>query len=289
MPAPEWFQHESSKKAGLDAVKRITRLANQVRPGTASFTPYKVYAKPQDYQPAHSKGAKRLLLRVDEAGREFKRVEWSTTPRSELDVSSTQGASPEKVRAEIKKLLTGKLDTRVQMLPWPEGKPRPTRVIVHPTRPRSEMYGEGNVSLGEESEEGKKQVRIDFRHRPEDPYISQVFDWKSGTLTPTASIHIPAKNGERLSDTQKARLEALFENLKTFAQVGLKSGHLKMRPNRERHPPVGKPDPVLLDGTPESWSYAKFVTWKDAPHVPEFYDLRDYWIEQRHAPKKKTD
>ncbi|MFH0713820.1 MAG: hypothetical protein V1722_04260 [Candidatus Micrarchaeota archaeon] len=102
--------------------------------GTAgvSVLPWRVYRKPEEFQPGHFPGAKRVLLRTNLEGN-MNRGAWGNLPREEATPREAREVMAQLSRKWVEKLLTDSSGI------WLRGteKPRSLHFIVHSVEPRA--------------------------------------------------------------------------------------------------------------------------------------------------------
>ncbi len=222
-----------TKLWGLKKLRKITRGSRNF--GTA---PYKAYTDPNQFHIEDALGHPRLLVRTDEKGRRYQRLEWRDMPREDVHIHNTFGrrsANESHVRKGLAKMAR-----------------RPgINIIVHPTRPREEIAYTGSFFF-QKSGEGKAGIRIYIKRNP------RAEETRHNIITePLISIEDifekPPKNPD--SRGKNTDLKRIVNNAIEFARRAL--GTRQIRLSSERH------------------IEAHFLTFKRRPTFLEFYDLRE--------------
>lgn len=215
---------------------------------------------------ARNPNAERLLLRTDENAKAHKRLMWHSMPRTEI-FESFHSATP-----ESEKLLSFL-------------ERNPARLIVHPTRIREKIAWTGQLKVGAETKWSEQMVRINLVKNPptnlatdENALVHRnlfnIFgeqysrDYRSGKASITLRFKIsgnslePTKESREILDQIKSEKGAseIVGNSLEFLRRGINLRQIKF--NRF--------ETELL-----------FVTFRDKPTFPEFYDLK----EKRARPK----
>lgn len=263
-----------TKLYGLKRIREIVNRVNKETPGLVAFSTFKVYRRPEQFRESHAGNAQRLLIRTDEVGARHTRTTWSNLPRGEIVrapgneiqfngmITSFGPFHTDKVQEVMRRLVNPK-DPQMHdtwLSPWNKthrvtSEPLPfVQQIVHPTRLREDKYGDGELKTYVDSK-GRCMIQFGYDHKIQEernPHASVAFfEWKNGTLTPVDSAEDWSKNTEssRIDETHRE----LLNRVKKFAEVGVRTGQIK----------------IQKDG----YTWIRFLTWKDDPHKPEFYDL----------------
>lgn len=232
----ERFKRSFTKLWGL---KKLHEIAKGLH-GVAYVSPHKVYASENQYRPNHERNMPRILLRGDEVAKQYHYLHWPDLPRIN-DAKAGDLSVPQRIREVI---------NRSQPL-GPLRLSR-SRILMHPTKPTSEMHFEGEIRW----RWGKLAIRF-FRHIG-DKEKSSIKDeryrsdwtgkkWKVEGQQGTVSISEAAFPAE-------AKL-ALRHALRVL-QSATKQHQIKLIPSREYS--------------------LRFVTWKDNPSLLELHDLMEY-------------
>ncbi len=243
---------ERNKRAGLGKLREIVQRVNDPQrgiPGSATFATYKIYKRPEAFRMVHAGTSPRLLVRTDEAGREYRQLVHGMMPRFH-DTGGFEANTETDVHDVLR--TAGSMVREDQLRPkgLQDKASRLTRFIVHPTRPKDEVTGEGSIHFVNGV---KNHVQIRYFGRHFDGVYA--FAWKDGKLEKDVRYSTPIPS-------EVSGAQTLFDTLQRFVEEGLKSKQLKFR---------------------EGHTTVRFLTWKDQQHKPEFYDLKEAWEE----PAKK--
>lgn len=221
---------QMNKRFGLKKLKKIA--GNDPR---WSVSPHLVLESPRQFRSSQAKKKPRLLVRTDEVGNSYKRLDWLTIPRFD--------STPKKVERKARLLedtVRKKLhETGIRYsLKY---NPDRIRYVFHPTKPREQIHSFGIISLFKNN-----TVRI-----------------KIGPAIPKNTMHreqmsfqfiFHKKNNKwfcELEDEHYAKYNPLIKKMLAFVEQGIETKQLKTA----RYPEIS------------------FLTWKDQPTKPELFDL----------------
>ena len=242
---------QHTKYYGLNKLRKIVKGASNV-----TITPSKVYERPNQFRIEHAEGQPRLLIRTDEKGKRYESLSYGRMPRSEVLLGSHTMADETRIRNQMKGTFSLLRGQGGEMLNEQEKKK--AVFIVSLTRKREDIALAGEIAIGD----AVSQARIKIINPGTSPdfgrYSHPVIE--SIALERTDSgFRIPRGTVLKFPETRK-----LLANAINFLNKGIMEGHIK----------AGRTKTEL-----------SFLTWKDSPQKPEFFDL----IELRHSPKTRKN
>jgi len=137
-----------NKQYGLKKLQQIAKGARN-----ASVSPQVVLDSPEQFRIAQAKGMPRLLIRTDEIGRTYKRLNYGDMPREDILLDSHTKADESKVRIGLQDIISRKRSKRL-------------KIIVHPTRKREDIALAGMIRISPKlTVLGIARPRLDKDHR----------------------------------------------------------------------------------------------------------------------------
>jgi len=236
---------QMNKRFGLQKLKKIAD-----KDARWTVSPHIVLTDPEQFRLARTKGMPRLLIRTDEVGKMYKHLSWDDVPRYEVTPDKVAN-NPRLLWMQVRKDLrnTGlKTNRSYENLAWR------IKYIMHPTRPRGDIKTFGIIKI---SKEAPNQVIIKLITGHADE--NNVYHRKQ--VDRIVEFVMKGKNLERSTQLGTSLNPELLRNLKAFIEKGINTHQIK--PGRTQE--------------------ISFLTWKDNPTKPEFFDL----IEERKRPDKK--
>ncbi|MFH1106762.1 MAG: hypothetical protein V1787_02605 [Candidatus Micrarchaeota archaeon] len=248
---------QNAKLVGLRKLERITRGLKG-----CSVAPYRVYSSPSQFRMEHAGNSPRLMVRTDEAGRNYKELPHSEMPRLDIDLHAghivvfdgqhmrpaTDSGSPSARQILIRHEL--------EMLYGHPALHRSSRdrvkFIVHPTGPRNQFAFAGKIVF----RDGKASLTL----RPDPPEDKHAHrDLMSATgnhyfrMDFSKDGDMKWENAETAPPDRDEVVEKIVEHARDFVVKGIRTRRLS-----------------------KEWCDAWFVTWKKQPTHLEFHDLREF-------------
>lgn len=236
------------QRTKLQGLKKL-RLISKYTKGIACASPFKVYSSSDQFRLKHAMGNPRLLIRTDEKGKVYRDLYWEKMPRTEI-VGSTLNED------EVQRVLGDVSQSHSRM--W---------MLVHPTKPRTEIAYTGVINLTKGTRPYLKIVQNPASDQKNHRlllgnliYLNFVEAHSLGPLRKKNSGHfeINVANIQRFDP----EMRKVTENAVHFLNQGIRTGHIK----------IGRHDTEM-----------SFLSWKDQPSLLEFFDL----IENREIPESK--
>lgn len=122
------------------------------------------------------------------------------------------------------------------------------KLIVHPTKPRGKMRWTGSVTI----RGGRCEVKLKKNPPAKQQLHKQLYDTEFEAQVRNGAVEIRNDKG------QSREVGKILDSLRAFVETALKKRQIKASRS----------------------STLYFVVWKDAPGIPEFYDL----VEKRNRP-----
>lgn len=212
-----------------------------------SYSPFKVYTSPEQFQLSHAQGRPRLLVRTDTSKRTYVSVgNYHAMARGDV----TNLTDLNRTRQQIKSIVD-RNNLRHNKV-----------IIVHPTRKREDIAWSGELIIKTENNAPKLFFNLVFAPSPRKKDLRNLptnftvkCDLKRGRFSSTGT-----KNFEGLRPMQKVQAQLIFMKVIRFLNSSISSNQIK--PNR--------------------YTELAFLSWKDRPTSLEFFDL----VEERMPPQK---
>ncbi len=261
-----------NKLRGLKKLREITKHT----PGRATYAQFKVYERPEQFRIGHAQGMPRLLVRSDEKGKTYNRLRWASMPRLDLNIEAkpSRARLTERLRArraqgkaqrEMGRRYHGTVDSEKKLESYPFSKY--ARFIVHPTRRKEDMFCDGKVCIFRIDDNNFAQISMDFPANSTNSHLAGRWSERNFTCQWEGGKFLSAY-GSIIYAQAINRFPQLIGNLEAFLKAGIETGQLQFRPRGR--------DIVM-----------RFVTWKDKPEVPEFYDLLELGGKTRKRKRKR--
>ena len=229
-----------------------------------STIPYPVYLSPKEFRLEHLMGMPRLLIRGDERGLTYNKLNWDQMSRKELVVDSI--SEPKGRIGRFFRKIT-KIDFKVKQIEKLLAEVQSqgnnfhlTQLIVHPTRLREDIAWTGRL-VSKNFSKDKSKIVLDLKKNPSKSlkFHRGLFDDSSPFLGDLHHIEIARvdANGFKKLAAGKKEIMGIVSNAEKFISSLLKNKAVL--------------DKLRLSGKLE----ASFVAYKDKPTHLEFYDLRN--------------
>ncbi len=232
--------HLNSKVSGLKKLKLILRGIR-----AAGVLPYRVFPSAESFRLKGLEKGERLLVRMDEKGKEYRRLSYSTIPRQDL---IQRGLTEEDARMTLGLMQKKVVPKRGVHVKYPQ---KLAQYIIHPTRFRSEVRWTGGVELDNTLHYPRAVVFFGTSGPDSQEFASHrirfEFFWNGKSFEQRGNIQ-----GKELFEAHQSEIP--LSTVLEVIQKGILSNQLKFHPNRRTN--------VL------------FNTWKDDASFVEFYDLR---------------
>lgn len=239
-------QRQFTKLWGL---KKLKKIAQGLPSNVAGVAPYLVRPKDPHLREADLRRSKRLLVRTDERGKAYRRLQWAYVPRYSVDIpvaESKKQALSRYIRMRTRVAYDNEknfFDGNAHINPL--GRFKHLRHILHPTRAYSERNAESMIEIFSDG------IHVNLPTREEAIILvmrgKRFFRTKKDNFTP----------GERM----------LLGNIMRFLKQAIRSRQINPLKSRR----------FVL----------RYSLWNDSPHTPEFYDLQEYREMQSQNKNKK--
>ncbi|QQR92461.1 MAG: hypothetical protein IPJ89_04910 [Candidatus Iainarchaeum archaeon] len=244
-------QRQFTKLWGL---KKLKKIAQGLRPGLVTISPYLVRPTNPHLRPRDIGNSERLLVRTDEKGKRYDNLAWSFVPRYSINTSgySKDSRRLSKAIEENTKKRYDSFNRGSRDSVNPPHYFKHLRHIIHPTHGYSNVYSEGIITIAPLRRATRSIITIVLPYGAKKEFT---YDYKTR--------RVDAFEKAKYGPEQRRILSRLLR----FLRYAIQSNQLQIKPTR--------------------FLTLRYLTWKDAPTIPEFYDLQEYREVQSQAKKKR--